>query len=119
MQVLEIAARMNALAESDPMDEDDTTEFIDLGVTLASHLDDKVALLRELAGELGLVGRVDMAVKWSVSEARARQLAGHATFPEPVAHIGTSPVWIEAEVDAWRTARSEMYGNGGPKQGPA
>ena len=51
----------------------------------------------------GLVNMSGIADAWGVSLERVRQLAGDASFPEPIAQI--RPVWPRSDVMAWRTQR--------------
>lgn len=64
------------------------------------------ALRQRIHDAGGLVGRVDLAERWNVSEQRVAQLAAMPDFPPAVATIGKRSVWLRAECDAWRAARA-------------
>lgn len=72
------------------------------------------AARRAIAAAGGIANQAELARHWGVNAARARQLVTTPGFPEPVAAIGTMPVWAIAEADEWRTNRPPA---GRPRKG--
>lgn len=59
----------------------------------------------------GIVTAVDIAERLDLSRARVGQLTSRDDWPEPVTHVGRSPVWLWADVCAWRAVERKP----GPK----
>jgi predicted DNA-binding transcriptional regulator AlpA len=52
----------------------------------------------------GIVAAADIAERLEISKARVAQLTARDDWPAPVDRIGRSPVWLWADVLAWRAA---------------
>ena len=52
-----------------------------------------------------LLNAADIARRWNVSRMRVSQLAARPAFPKPICEIGGNPVWLAADVDAFRAGR--------------
>lgn len=56
----------------------------------------------ELQAAGGVVGQADLANRWGISNAAVAVHTKRPDFPEPVAFVGTRPLWLAAEVDLYR-----------------
>ena len=62
-------------------------------------------LRRELEERGGLVNQAALASRWGVSPQRVGQLMAAKDFPEPLAQVGRTALYLADECDAWRAGR--------------
>lgn len=89
----------------------------DVGVP--ASMAEKVNMLRDLAGEIGLESLSDMARRWGVSREAARQFMDAEDAPVPVFETPAGvKYWATPDVDAFRTRRLKRAGGrGGQNRG--
>jgi hypothetical protein len=80
-----------------------------MGVTMPVNrgptMQEKVAQLRVLVDEVGLVSVADLAQRWDVSHEGARKFMDGPGAPVPVYRIGRMKVWALPEVERYRSTR--------------